>query len=134
MEPAPHDPFDRPAERLAGVSGRRERLWGLVGGLMGSVVGVGSFVVAWLVQGESLRELAGAPYPPFLARRMMMALDYYFLGMVVVGLAFLTLALAALRLGRYPRTDASGAALVGTILCTLGGVELFVRLWAVLHG
>jgi hypothetical protein len=134
VETAPPGHFDRPAERLAGVNGHRERLWGMVGGVMGAVAGVGSFAVAWLVQGEPLRELSRAPYPRCFARPMMMPLDYYFLGVVVVGLAFLTGALASLRLGRYPRTDAGGAALVGTVLCGLGGLVMFMRLWAVLHG
>jgi hypothetical protein len=134
MEPALQRPFDHPAERLAGLSARRERLWGVAGGLVGGLAGVGSFVVAWVVEGASLGELAGSPYPPFFARRTMLAIDYYFAGLVVVGLAFLLGALVTLRTGRYPRTDGSGAALIGTILCGLGGVVLFLRLWAALHG
>ena len=134
METAMHPAFDHPAERLVGFSARRERLWGLIGGLVGGLAGVGSFFVAWVIQGAPLRELAGSPYPPFFAHRTMMPLDYYFLGLVVLGFAFLIAALVALRLGRYPRTDGSGAALIGTILCALGGVVLFLRLWAAIHG
>jgi hypothetical protein len=134
METVMHESFDQPAERMAGLSARRERLWGLVGGVIGGLAGVGSFLIAWVVQGAPLRELAGSPYPPFFAHRTMMALDYYFLGLVVVGLGFLFTALVALRFGRYPRTDGSGAGLIGTILCALGGVVLFMRLWAVFHG
>ncbi len=125
---------DRPAEPSAGLSGRRERLWGVVGGVVGSLAGVGSFIVACVVQGTPLAQLSGAPYPPFFAQRTMMPLDYYFLGLIVVGLGFLGGALLTLRLGRYPRTDGSGATLVGTILSALGGVVLFARLWALTHG
>ena len=52
---------DFPLERLAGVSARRERRWGLIGGVVGSLAGVGSFLVGWLVQGEPLRDLSGSP-------------------------------------------------------------------------
>jgi hypothetical protein len=126
--------FERPAERLTGCSAQREQMWGLVGGAAGGIAGVGSFLVAWLVQGASFGELAGAPYPPFFTRRTMMPLDYYFVGLVAVGLGFLVAAIVALRVGRYPRTDGGGAALVGTVLCALGGVVLFLRLWAAIHG
>jgi len=129
----PEHHFHHPIEPLAGLSADRERRWGVVGGVVGGVAGVGSFFVAWVIQGAPLRELMGSPYPPFFARRGMMVLDYYFLGLVVLGLGFLTTALVALRVGRYPRTDGSGAALIGTILCALGGVILFMRLWAALH-
>ena len=91
-------------------------------------------LVGWLGQGESLRDLSGSPYPAFFARRALVVLDYYFLALVLVGLAFLCGGLVALRWGRYPRTDGSGATLVGTVLCALGGVVLFMRLWAALHG
>ena len=63
-----------------------------------------------------------------------MALDYYFLGLVGLGLVFLEAAILALRRSRYPRTDGGGAALLGTVLCALGGVVLFARLWVVVHG
>src|SRR5207245_4516886 len=125
---------DFPLERLAGVSARRERRWGLIGGVVGSLAGVGGFLVGWLVQGESPRDLSGSPYPAFFARRALVVLDYYFLALVLVGLAFLCGGLFALRWGRYPRTAGSGATLVGPVLCALGGVALFMRLWAPLPG
>jgi hypothetical protein len=126
--------MDVPVGQAAGVSGRRERRWGIVGGLIGSLVGLGSLLVPWLVQGVPLRDLWGAPYPPLFTRREMIALDYYFLGLVGLGLVFLEGAIVALRKSRYPRTDGAGAALLGTVLCALGGVVLFARLWAVVHG
>jgi hypothetical protein len=100
---------------------------------VGSVAGGASFLVAWLIDHAPLHELSGAPYPPFLATREMIALDYYFLGMVSVGLAFLIGALASVRRGRFPRSDGFGAILIGTLLSALGGLVLFVRLFAPTH-
>ena len=124
---------DRPVEPTAGMSGTRERLWGIVGGLVGSAAGGGSFLIAWLIDHAPLHELSGAPYPPFLATRGMIALDYYFLGVVGVGLAFLVGALVSVRRGRFPRSDGFGAILIGMLLSTLGGLVLFVRLFALTH-
>ena len=125
---------DVPIGRYAGVSGRREQLWGWLGGLVGGLVGVGGLLVAWLVDEAPLRELWGTPYPAMFTRRSMIALDYYFVALVALGLVFLEAGIVALRRSDFPRTDGAGAALVGTILCALGGVVLFVRLWAVVHG
>jgi hypothetical protein len=126
--------MDVPIGRAAGVSPRRERLWGLAGGVIGSLVGVGALLVTLLVQDIRFRELWGSPYPPLFTRRSMIPLDYYFLGLVALGLLFLEGGVVALRFSKYPRTDGMGAALLGTVLCALGGVVLFLRLWAVLHG
>jgi hypothetical protein len=126
--------MDVPIGHQVGVSGRRERIWGWVGGVIGSLVGAGGLLVVFLVQDVPLRELWDAPYPPVFARRSMIALDYYFVGLVALGLVFLEAGVLALRKSRYPRTDGAGAALLGTVLCALGGVVLFVRLWAVVHG
>ena len=125
--------MDVPVGQAAGLSGRRERLWGVLGGLIGGVVGVVSVLVPWHLEGTPLRELWGTPYPPIFARRSIMALDYYFLGLVGVGLVFLEAAVVALRRSRFPRTDGAGAALLGAVLCALGGVVLFVRLWVIVH-
>jgi hypothetical protein len=124
---------DRPVEPTAGMSGTRERLWGLVGGFVGAVTAGGSFLVAWLIDHATLHELSGAPYPPFLATRGMIALDYYFLGVLSVGLAFLVGALASVRRGRFPRSDGLDAILIGMLLSALGGLVLFVRLFALTH-
>jgi len=125
--------FDQPAARGIGASDTRERLWGRIGGLIGASVGIGSFLVAWLVDGASWSELSGAPYPPFLANRRPIGFDDYLLALVLLGLAFLAHALVRLRLGRYPRSDGYGAALIGGLLCALGGVVLFLRVFAVTH-
>jgi hypothetical protein len=126
--------MDVPVGQAAGVSGRRERLWGLFRGLIVPLVVVGSLLVPWLVQGASLRELWGMPFAPLFSRRAMLALDYYSLGLVGLGLVFLEGAVLALRSSRFPRTDGTGAALLGTVLCAVGGLVLFARLWAVVHG
>ena len=125
--------FDHPAGRGVGVSGARERAWGLIGGLVGAAMGAGSFLVAWLVDGAPWSELSGAPYPAFLAARRMIGLDYYLLGVVLLGLALLAHALLRLRLGLYPRSDGFGATLIGGLLCVLGGVILFLRVFAMTH-
>jgi hypothetical protein len=124
---------DQPAGRAVGVSDARERLWGAIGGLVGSAIGVGSFLVAWLADRAPWKELSGAPYPPFLAARRMIALDYYLLGVVLLGMGFLGCALIGVRLGRFPRSDGYGATLIGAILCALGGVVLFLRVFAITH-
>jgi hypothetical protein len=123
--------MDVPVGQAAGVSARRARLWGRVGGLIVGLVtagSLGSLVVPWLFQGAPLREL------PFFMRPAMIALDYYALGMVGLGLVFLEGAIVALRASHFPRTDGVGAALLGTALCALGGLVLFARLCAIAHG
>jgi len=126
-------PLDQPAARGIGASDTRERFWGLIGGLVGASVGIGSFLVAWLVDGASWSELSGTPYPPFLATRRPIGFDDYLLALVLLGMAFLAHALMRLRLGRYPRSDGYGAALIGGLLCALGGVILFLRVFAITH-
>jgi len=123
--------MDVPVGQAAGVSARRARLWGRVGGSIACLVtagSLGSLVVPWLLQGAPLREL------PFFMRPAMIALDYYALGMMGLGLVFLEGAIVALRASHYPRTDGGGATLLGTALCALGGLILFARLWAIAHG
>jgi hypothetical protein len=120
--------LDTPVELSAGSSSRRERRWGLIGGLMGAAVGVGGFVIAWIVQGDPLRDLSGAPYPPVFTRRTMMPLDYYFLAVLAVGTGFLAAAIFIARRGRYPRSDGFGAVLTGTVLSTIAGLVFFIRL------
>jgi len=126
--------MDVPVGQAAGVSGGRERLWRVGSGFVGGVVGVGSLLVPLLIQRIPLRDLLGTPYPALLARREILLLDYYFLGMVGLGLVFLEGAVVALRTSRYPRTDGGSAALLGTILCGFGAIALFIRLCAIVHG
>src|ERR1044072_2653956 len=104
--------MDVPIGRAAGGSPGRERLWGVVGGVIGSLVGVGGLVVALAFHDGPLRDLIGSPYPRGVARRTMIPLDYCFLGLVALGFVFLEGGVVALRFSRFPRTDGMGAALL----------------------
>lgn len=123
---------NRPAERGAGVSGRRERHWGLFGGLVGAVFGLGSALIAVYVEGASWGS-SSTPYPQFFARQRLLVYDYFLASALIVGALFQIGALWTARTGRYPRTDTFGGALVGTILMLLAGVLLFTRLVAIAH-
>lgn len=59
---------DSPIDWRLGLSGRRERLWGFIGGTLGSLMGIGSFLIAWLIQNEPWEEMARSPYPMFHLR------------------------------------------------------------------
>ncbi|HEV8131859.1 MAG TPA: hypothetical protein VGQ81_11455 [Acidobacteriota bacterium] len=126
--------LEHPISRMVGTSFSRERRWGIIGGIVGSMVGGGAFLIASLVQGERWEEMSRGPYPRFFNRHELMPLDFYFVALLAIGVAFLGLALFFVRLGRYPRTDGFGAALTGLILSSLAGTILFLRLFAVLHG
>jgi hypothetical protein len=126
--------MDVPVGQAAGLSGRRNRLWGVLGVLIVGLVVAGSVVVPWLVDGTPPGEMWGVPYPPLFTRRAMLLVDYYSLGMVGLGLIFLEWAVVAVRASRFPRTDGAGPAILGTALCALGGLVLFARLCAVVHG
>jgi len=126
------DRFDRPAERGAGVSMRRERYWGLVGGVVGAVFGLGSALIAVYAEGASWWS-SSRPYPQFFARHWLLTYDYFLASALIVGAVFQAGALWTARTGRYPRTDTFGGALVGTILMLLAGVLLFMRVVAMSH-
>jgi len=125
---------DSPLNHSAGLSARRDRRWGVLGGVLGATAGGGAFLVASFIQREPWREMASAPYPAFFSRREIMPIDLYFFAWFLIGTGFLLAALVLIRIGRYPRTDGGGAALAGTIFSALGGTILFLRLWAVIHG
>jgi hypothetical protein len=125
--------LEHPIPKMAGTSLSRERHWGIIGGILGSIAGVGAFLVAWLIQGERWQEMSRAPYPLFFNRHELMPLDLYFVILLLIGTLFLALALFLVRVGRYPRTDGYGAVLVGLVLSSLAGMVLFLRLFAVLH-
>lgn len=94
---------------------------------------MGAFLVPWLVQQESWRDFAQGPYPTFFRRKEWVPFDWYLLGCVVVGMAFLVNALVAIRRGPFPRSDGYGGALTGFIFLSLSGIILFLRPWAALH-
>src|SRR5262249_55059117 len=123
---------DRPVERCAGVSMRRERHWGFVGGLLGAVFGLGSALIAVYVEGASWLS-SSTPYPRFFAHHRLLTYDYFLASALIVGALFQIGALWTARRGCYPRTDTFGGALVGTILMLLAGILLFARLVAIAH-
>jgi hypothetical protein len=58
----------------------------------------------------------------------------FLLAGLTVGAGFLVAALLPCRLGRYPRTDAFGALLIGMLLSALSTIILLTRLLAVARG
>jgi hypothetical protein len=122
--------MDAPVERHAGISATRERRWGIIGGLVGSVVGVGSAAIAIGIDGASFYETGLVPR--IFRSTEILALDIYFVAVLITGTAFSAAALAFARRSPYPRTEAYGAGLVGWILSSLAGLVLFLRLMALL--
>jgi uncharacterized membrane protein YfcA len=122
---------DQPISTTAGRSASRERRWGIVGGILGSLFGVGSALIAVYVQGARWTE---TPYPVFFAQRHVLAYDMFLLAGFAVGTGFLVAALLLCRFGRYPRTDAFGALLIGMILSALSTTILLTRLLAIVRG
>lgn len=123
---------DSPAERTSGLSPRRERIWGIVGGVAGTAFGVGSALIAVYLQGASWTE--AGPYPGFFRTAGLAPYDLFLALGGAVGLGFLAAALWFSRAGRYPRTDSFGAGLIGAILLALVSSMLFLRLFAIGSG
>jgi len=117
----------------AGVSGNRDRMWGLLGGLLGVAVGVGSAAIAVFVEGADPLS-ATSPYPAFFAKRQLLVYDVFLAAVIVVGVAFAITGIVLTRRGRFPRTDALGTLLVSAVLTALGAALLFTRLVAVIRG
>src|SRR2546426_11961933 len=111
-----------------GVSSRRDRMWGWIGGILGATVGIGSAVIAIFVEGANAYQ--SSPYPPFFAKRQLLAYDVFLVLVVAVGALFGVAALGLARRSRFPRSDALGAGLLGTILILLGSALVFTRLIA----
>jgi hypothetical protein len=123
---------DRPAESMVGLAARRERIWGMVGGAVGASFGIGSAVIA--IWAEGAPAFSSGLYPQFFSRPRFLTYDAFLLLTLVMGLAFMGLAVVLARVGRYPRTDCFGAGLLGTILSALGALLIFLRLVAVIRG
>jgi hypothetical protein len=123
---------ETPITTTDGLSRRRDRMWGWIGGALGVAVGLGSAAIAIFVEGANAYQ--SSPYPPFFTKRQILAYDGFLGGVVVVGAAFGIAAMVLARRSRFPRTDALGAALAGTILMLLGSALLFTRLIAVVRG
>ena len=118
--------------REAGTSPARERRWGVIGGTLGALYGLGAALIAVYVEGAPW--WSAGPYPAFFATPRLLVFDVYLCSALVVGVAFLVAALALARLSRYPRTDASGALVVGLVLGLTSAAILFTRLLTVVRG
>ena len=129
MSPVPIE--DSPVDRKAGMSPSRERLWGLVGGIVGPVVGVGAGVIAIAVDG--IPWYTSGLYPLIFTEQRLLALDAYMILVFLVGVGFATAGAVYSRKSLYPRSDGFGAALLGTILMGVSGLVFFVRLLALIR-
>jgi hypothetical protein len=123
-------PDQRALDAAQGVSVARERMWGLIGGGLGALVGVGSALIAVYVEGANWGS-SSSPWPEFFTHPRLLVYDGFLLATVAVGAALTVIAAIAARLSRFPRSDAFGAALGGAILTLLGGVLLFTRIVAI---
>jgi hypothetical protein len=118
--------------REAGISPVRERRWGLLGGVLGALYGLGSAFIAVLVEGAPWWSMG--PYPAFFATPRLRVFDAYMASALAIGIGFLIAALVLARVSRYPRTDASGALIGGLVLALTSGAILFTRLLAIIRG
>jgi hypothetical protein len=122
---------DQPICLKDGLSSRRERRWGLIGGTLGSLVGGGAAVVGVFIDG--MPWYTSGPYPLAFTEARLLALDLYLLIVLIVGVGFSTAGVVLSRRSPYPRTDAFGAGLLGTILMGISGLILFIRLVALIR-
>ena len=122
----------RAVEPSAGVSAARERRWGLIGGVVGAATGAGAALVAVYLDGASWFE--SGLYPSVFREARLLAIDLYLLLVILVGVGFSLAALVQVRRSPFPRSDAYGAGLLGALLAVLGGVILFVRVFALTRG
>ena len=123
---------ETPIATTDGVSRRRDRMWGWTAGIGGAAVGLGSAAIAIFVEGANAYQ--SSPYPPFFTTRQLLAYDVFLVVVVAVGALFGVAALGLARRSRFPRSDALGAGLLGTILMLLGSGLLVTRLIAVIRG
>jgi hypothetical protein len=101
----------------------------VIGGILGSLYGVGAALIAIVVEGAPWWPTGS--YPPFFQTPRLLVFDAYMLVALLAGLGFLVAALVLARRSPYPRTDASGALVMGLVLGTTSGAILFTRLLAV---
>jgi hypothetical protein len=123
---------ESPIPASVGLSAKRDRIWGVIGGVLGVLVGGGSAAVA--VFGEGADLLSAGPYPPFFATRRLLMYDVFLALVITVGVAFAVAGIVLARRSPFPRTDAFGALLVSAVLTALGGALVFARLIAVIRG
>jgi len=118
-------------DRKTGLSPTRERTWGWIGGTVGSLFGIGAALVAMVLDGVPW--YSSGPYPLVFTEQRLLAIDFYLLAALVVGLGFSTAAAIFSRRSPYPRTDAFGAGLLGVILTGVSGFVFFTRLVALIQ-
>jgi hypothetical protein len=104
----------------------------LIGGLVGSLAGIGSAAVAILLDGAAPYE--SGPWPAVFGERHLLAMDVYLAAMLAVGAGFSLAGLLLARRSTFPRTDAFGAGLAGALLMLLAGTILFTRVLALVSG
>jgi hypothetical protein len=104
----------------------------MVGGALGAFYGLGAALIAVYVEGAPW--WSPRPYPAFFATPRLLAFDVYLCAALVTGVGFLVAALVLARVSRYPRTDASGALILGLVLGLTSGAILCVRLLTMARG
>jgi len=124
---------ETPVPVNAGLSRRRDAMWGILGGLLGVLVGGGSAAIGIFVEGAD--PLAPSSlYPAFFAKRQLLAYDYFLLFVIFLGAVIAVAGAVLARRSKFPRTDTLGALIVSGVLLVLGGALLFTRLVAVIRG
>jgi hypothetical protein len=116
--------------REAGTDPAREQRWGVIGGTIGSLYGIGAGLIGLFVEGAPWWPTG--TYPPFFATPRLRVFDAYMIVALATGLGFLVAALVLARRSQYPRTDVSGALLTGLVLAACSGAILFARLLAIM--
>ena len=124
------NPEEAPVDVKAGLSPSRERLWGMIGGIVGPIVGIGAAVVAIGV--DRIPWYTSGPYPLVFSENHLLALDVYLMIVFLTGIVFSTIGAIYARQSPYPRTDAFGAVLMGTILMGVSGLIFFTRVVALI--
>ena len=94
---------ETPVPINAGLSRRRDAMWGILGGVLGVLVGGGSAAIGVFIEGAD--PLApSSPYPAFFAKRQLLAYDYFLLSMIVLGAVIAITGAVLARRSRFPRT------------------------------
>jgi hypothetical protein len=104
----------------------------VIGATLGALYGLGAALIAVYVEGAPW--WSPGLYPAFFTTRRVLTFDLFLGSALAMGVGFLVAALALARRSRYPRTDVSGALVVGLVLSLTSGAILLARLVAVARG